>query len=286
METNLGSKAVSLFFFFSGYGLMYKLSKDSGGYLKDFLKKRLVRIIIPLLTAYVVYIVSIYMGGNVPNYHRLFFGLLSFDPYLPYSWYVTEIILLYLSFYAVAKVSKSLKQVVKWLSVIISVLIVGGYMLHFESHLICSTFCFVMGINYQEYESSIYDWLHKRKILQFASVFVFAVMFNWVRIYNVLGISFIKEYSELYPYVANMLFTLVVVHLLQNTTFNLKNRYFISSSYELYLNQAAVFIVISTLTDNCWLMIVGSFLLCMVITPIIAKVNTSISKVLLQKMIG
>lgn len=52
MESNFGSKAVSVFLFFSGYGLMHSYLKKGTAYLDGFVQKRIGKIILPLLVAY------------------------------------------------------------------------------------------------------------------------------------------------------------------------------------------------------------------------------------------
>lgn len=102
-ESQFGSLSVSIFFFLSGYGLMCSYSLKGKKYLEGFCIHRISKIIIPLLTAYIIYIPILrlinHTGGIIEAIQRLF----SSNPLLPYSWYVTEITLLYLLFYLVMR---------------------------------------------------------------------------------------------------------------------------------------------------------------------------------------
>ena len=104
-ESQFGSLSVSIFFFLSGYGLMCSYSLKGKKYLEGFCIHRISKIIIPLLTAYIIYIPILrlinHTGGIIEAIQRLF----SSNPLLPYSWYVTEITLLYLLFYLVMRLS-------------------------------------------------------------------------------------------------------------------------------------------------------------------------------------
>lgn len=55
-ECRFGSLSVSVFFFLSGYGLICSYNLKGEKYLKGFLIHRMGKIIIPLLTAYMIYI--------------------------------------------------------------------------------------------------------------------------------------------------------------------------------------------------------------------------------------
>ena len=55
-ESQFGSLSVSIFFFLSGYGLMCSYSLKGKKYLEGFCIHRISKIIIPLLTAYIIYI--------------------------------------------------------------------------------------------------------------------------------------------------------------------------------------------------------------------------------------
>lgn len=51
---NLGAQCVSLFLFFSAYGLMCAYEKRGEAYLQGFIPRRIGRILIPWVTAYIV----------------------------------------------------------------------------------------------------------------------------------------------------------------------------------------------------------------------------------------
>ncbi|WP_259317952.1 acyltransferase family protein [Bacteroides stercoris] len=55
-ECRFGSLSVSIFFFLSGYGLICSYNLKGEKYLKGFLIHRIGKVIIPLLTAYAIYI--------------------------------------------------------------------------------------------------------------------------------------------------------------------------------------------------------------------------------------
>jgi len=96
---NIGYLAVGLFYFFSGYGLMYSyISRDN--YLNNFLKTKLTTIIIPFWLANTMYIVqSLIVGEHFKSleYVQYFLGIKLI---CGHSWYIQSIIIFYLIWFS------------------------------------------------------------------------------------------------------------------------------------------------------------------------------------------
>lgn len=86
--TMVGYLYVSIFFFFSGYGLWGVSNKE--GYLDDFLKKKLVKLLCPVVLAKILYSVA-------------------FHSKVMYSWYVYVICGLYILFFCCCKMFSRLQ---------------------------------------------------------------------------------------------------------------------------------------------------------------------------------
>lgn len=83
---SLGLFSVSLFFFISGYGLMCGIIKQKENYRKGFIWKR----IYPLLVTYSLAILLYYvLGGKLTYRNVILCG------YVPFSWYILSITVLY-----------------------------------------------------------------------------------------------------------------------------------------------------------------------------------------------
>lgn len=100
-ELNWGSECVSLFLFFSAYGLINSYKQKGGAYLYGFIRKRVVKIILPLVTAYMIALPTYYFCVEEFSLPEVVFTLYWGGPFLRFSWYVTEIAVLYLLFYLV-----------------------------------------------------------------------------------------------------------------------------------------------------------------------------------------
>ncbi len=103
---DIGVCFVGLFFFFSGYGL-YKSLKTKENYLKGFLKKRLLAIVIPFYVCNFVFIAGSALAGYSFEKGELLPYLTGFVLMNSQMWYLVEIFFLYLLFYVVFKFIKN-----------------------------------------------------------------------------------------------------------------------------------------------------------------------------------
>lgn len=97
-----GAPIVAVFFFLSGYGLMVSLITKGQKYLDGFLKKRLLKIVLPLVLCSMVFeAISITLwGGQIADFRKDW-------PFLPNCWFCVTIIIYYFAFYITALLFKS-----------------------------------------------------------------------------------------------------------------------------------------------------------------------------------
>lgn len=102
----LGVLFVGIFFFFSGYGL-YTSLKTKENYLKGFLKKRLVTILVPFYMCIVVFTAAACIGGMKFTPVQLLGILSGWFLLNQHMWYIVEIAILYLAFYIIYRLIKN-----------------------------------------------------------------------------------------------------------------------------------------------------------------------------------
>ncbi len=176
----LGFLMVGGFFLVSGYGLMYGvLNKEN--YLKGFLSKRLVAILIPY------YIINIFnMGANYLS-NALTLKYIVFSVFGITMWYIAAILCLYIMFYICFKFFK-----INIAMVLISVCtflyiggmfavhrIMGHYGLYIKTGLpefgfwwYNSAICFLLGIWYLKYKDKIDDIIKHHYLTTVAISFI------------------------------------------------------------------------------------------------------------------
>ena len=244
-ESQFGSLSVSIFFFLSGYGLMCSYSLKGKKYLEGFCIHRISKIIIPLLTAYIIYIPILrlinHTGGIIEAIQRLF----SSNPLLPYSWYVTEITLLYLLFYLVMRFIPRYK--LPALSLAIVFMLAGMLLAGLPHWWINASPCFIIGLWYYKYEHPIMNQMNKVKKQHFITLILL-----FLCTYRLDHIQILSRWRYTYAsfYLVNILFILLVLYILQKVNFGKNIKVTQNCYYEIYLMQGTVFLLLDTMIHN------------------------------------
>ena len=225
--SNWGAPIVSVFLFISGYGLMSSYLSKGVEYFNGFLKKRLLKILLPLLIVSVIYLVLVYLDQRI--WPKDMFKTLLFTGItpLPYSWFAFSIIFFYLFFYLIfkqANIAIALKFV---LLVLVTILyIVYCVVMGYERAWWVTAFAFMAGILYRFYYPSLF--LLKQNTL-------FRYLF--VPISLSIIVLMVKSNIELIFTGVYIILPILIVYLLSN--YRLKEvsllKYLGTISYEIYL---------------------------------------------------
>ena len=248
-ESQFGSLSVSIFFFLSGYGLMCSYSLKGKKYLEGFCIHRISKIIIPLLTAYIIYIPILrlinHTGGIIEAIQRLF----SSNPLLPYSWYVTEITLLYLLFYLVMRFIPRYK--LPALSLTIVFMLAGMLLAGLPHWWINASPCFIIGLWYYKYEHPIMNQMNKVKKQHFITlILLFLCTYRLDIVQDHIQILSRWRYTYASFYLVNILFILLVLYILQKVNFGKNIKVTQNCYYEIYLMQGLLFLLLDTMIHN------------------------------------
>lgn len=149
-------------------------------YLKDFLNKRIMKIVIPYIIAIIFTILAYLLTGQLTP-RKIFNSLVEGEPVVRFSWYVLAIIILYVVFYLSAKFLKKKKM--------INIAVFGGTILYcivinnilgFNNWWVNSCFAFFIGIYWASYKEKYAITLKdKNKIIRYAimlSTILFAII--------------------------------------------------------------------------------------------------------------
>ena len=126
--TELGVLFVGIFFFFAGYGL-YTSLKTKENYLKGFLKKRLVTILIPFYMCILVFTVAECIRGTRFTPLQLLGVLSGWSLINPHMWYIVEIAILYLAFYVIYRLIKNRTAATVVMGIFVIAMMAGSLML-------------------------------------------------------------------------------------------------------------------------------------------------------------
>lgn len=284
---NLGAQCVSLFLFFSAYGLMCAYEKKGEAYLNGFFKKRIGRILIPLFTAYAVSLPLYAIFKGPIDWHNVIRTITWGGPYLKFSWYVTEIAVLYILFYICAKISRSVKMSAVCLSAAILLLIFALFVSKQPVWYINGLPCFIIGIWYQQYENQVLAFFNKHRwLLMSLFIFIFITTFQWHYFRDAVPTLSAWRYEYFAMYLSNIFFVLSIIGFLdvlpsKPINFNWGGQ-LILSYYEIYLLQNSMMIVFSSLNLSFSLMWVLTMFSTIFIGFVFNLLNKRISNLFFQ----
>lgn len=162
---NIGALMATVFFFYSGYGLMYNLTHKEG-YMNSFVNKRLLSVIIPYVIANIFYVSYQLLTGTFQGFSYYLSEIKKGYTLVPYSWYVLVIIILYCIFYI------SFRWLTAERGLLLCLVLNIGYMLFinaigFGEWWYNTCFAFFFGIVFSMYYSNADSFLQKKPILKF-----------------------------------------------------------------------------------------------------------------------
>lgn len=162
---DLGVLFVGIFFFFSGYGL-YTSLKTKENYLKGFLKKRLTTILIPFFICNSLFAASICIEGAKLSPVEALTLLSGWYLLNSHMWYVIEIAILYLAFFAIYRLIKNRTAATVVMGIFVALMITGSLLLKHGDDYSCSywfmgewwynaSFLFVVGIIFSKHAEGL-----------------------------------------------------------------------------------------------------------------------------------
>lgn len=150
---------VGIFFMLSGYGVAYGVLNKSG-YLKNFLARRIWRLLLPVYSAYVIYEVILIAVCKEAEWTAIFDIHMFFGSI---NWYVWEQMAFYAVFWGLYKICPDKTNI---LLVVLSVVFVGSaYVAGVENPCYGSTLCFSLGLLYYKYERKATQVIKKQFVL-------------------------------------------------------------------------------------------------------------------------
>ena len=231
----MGRYIVALFFFLSGYGLYFQYSNNAN-YMKNFLRKRLVRIFIPFYVFIVIYIIYRATLGEVINVDFFLSFWKDHSNIIYNGWFINSIIVLYVIFY-VSFVRKDSKTSFYILTVLTLVYIFWkAYQDHGDWEYV-SIMAFLLGIFWMKNRSFIEKCIEKNYFIFLVS---FSILMYIFRHYEVImkKIDITNKYVY-YGIVGNLCTMVFVVYfLLLTNKLNFSNKYldFLGDiSFEIYM---------------------------------------------------
>lgn len=276
-NAKLGQLMVTMFLFYSGYGIMESIKRKGNEYINNLPKKRILATWLHFASAVLIFAV-IYFYEHKFSAKKLILSLAGWDSVGNSNWYIFCIIILYFITYLSAKAFKNDNKKML-ISIFIGTLLYTLIMsLYKETYWYNTAFCFVFGTIYSVYKEKIEQFLEgKELILIVYSIVGFIIAYNlkknicWYYIYSILFVSII---------------------LLMTRKLNMKNivlEWIGKNLFPLYIFQRLPMMLLNKVQymhNNPYILFVTSFILTIAIAicynmilKINSKIKTSINKV-------
>lgn len=282
-ETGLGAFCVSFFLFMSGYGLLYSFVKKQQRLSWRWLLARMLKLVVPALTAMALYVIAETVVGKEVNWSKLLtYGFVS-DTNLRYGWYVSEIIVLYIAFFAFYRYL-SIRRSTILLSLAIGVAATVMVIMKCAIWYVLGLPCFVLGLLLAkcdvEGKTILNVHLSKLqiKLLLSVAVVMFFLSKDFYLVQGLLPVLDKWRYALAAKFISNIVFIVVVTYVLMRMPVCkvMVNRggYF----YEVYLVQGATLLVCHELITCDWLFVMLGLLCTIIVAKGMSMVNTWIVK--------
>lgn len=242
-----GAIVVGVFFFITGYGLMVSYRRKGAAYLRGFIPHRLAKLLPPFLVAMLGWLLLMKLKYG----HDMlapFATLANGAGPLPNSWFVYAVLLFYLFFYVVARLTPKPRQVIAALWLLSTLYIMALAALGFGEWWYMSIYALNVGFTYAYCERRVKAWLSgDRRRLLLALLALLAVVALPVLPRLLLGRDFHLSWLANY---AVPLYVVLCIYVLGMRGGRVL-RFLGTISYEIYLVQGCCMRVV-TAHQDCW----------------------------------
>ncbi len=262
--TKLEQLMVTMFLFYSGYGVMESIKRKGDDYIKTFPKKRILTTLINFDIAVLIYMFAsryfvTHTVFSIESLKKIVLALIGWDGFQNSNWYIFSILVLYTITYLSAKAFKNKHERV--ISIFIGTFLFTLLMSRFKPVYWYNTaFCFVFGTVFSTYKEEIEKWLlGKELILIIYMTMLFLVLYK------------LKNNIYLY-YIYTIVFTLIIVLLTRKIYLsNIALSWMGRNLFPLYIFQRLPMMLLkdnSFMKENTYVLFITCLILTLIITLI------------------
>ena len=161
----MGQLMVTLFLFYSGYGIMESAKKKGTEYINNLPRKRILTTLLHFDIAVLVFMIaSRYFITHDFSLKKLVLSLIGWDGFGNSNWYIFCIIILYFIAYLSLKSFKDKKNIVisMFIGTLLYTIIMSFYK---ETWWYNTAFCFALGFAYSAYKEKIEEWIKGKELI-------------------------------------------------------------------------------------------------------------------------
>ncbi len=281
-ETALGAFCVSFFLFMSGYGLLYSLVAKKQRLSWTWLRKRMVKLVVPALTAMALYVAAEMVTGKTVDWQNLYTYWFVSDINLRYGWYVSEIIVLYLAFWLFYRYFPQRRATVALcLSVVVAMVVM--MVMKCAVWYVLGLPCFVMGLllakqDVENKRCTLQLSGLQMRLLMSAVVVLFWLLKDFDLVQQVLPALNKWRYALASKFASNIVFVSIAAYVLMRLPVSRAKAIGGGYFYEIYLVQGATLLACREWIESDWLFVVLGLLSTVVVGKGMSVVNGWIVK--------
>lgn len=280
--TFLGQSMVSLFFFYSGYGI-YEACKRKPDYMDGFIGNRVFRILIHLDVAVLFYwfLCTVILGKKI-GFSTLINAMIGLTSLENSNWFVFTMLLLYVFTFVCLKICKGHDGLAFLLITALTVwYIVYARRSGFSGWWYDTALCFSLGLYYSKYKERIESVFMKSNALCYLAIIVS------VGLFALSGAAYLVDYDIKIGIFKNTVFALCWVFLSMKLSLDNKIlRWLGKHSFSIYVIQRIPMILVKHYGPaemNLYLYCALSFALVFVCAPLFSMLLDGVDKLLFEK---
>lgn len=258
-----GQLVVTMFLFYSGYGIFESYKNKGKEYIHNFPKKRILKTLINFDLVVILYLILYFIiNKNIPIKQTIF-SFIGWDSLGNSNWYIFDILVLYGISYFSFKIFNNKKYILifNWT---LSILFILFLMLYKQDWWYNTILCFPFGMTYSYFKDKI------NIILKDNKKYLIIILLTIISTYILRRYSNINNfYYEIYA----ILFSLFVVLLSRKIIFKNKIlKFFGDNLFWIYILQRFPMIILSNYFQfNSYLFFVISFISTIILTILIKQ---------------
>lgn len=200
-----GQTMVTLFLFYSGYGVMESINRKGINYIKQFPVNRILLTLFKFACAvFIFFLIGTFIVGKRYAPSKVLLSLIAWDDLGNSNWYVFVILVLYLVTYVsyrfLLQINRTIPLIVNF--TLVSLLIYLNLRYYVRPYFwIDSAYCYVAGMIYSQYRKTFESIINKNNLiygcftifafLAFVLLKLFTIHILWQIIWNLVFVGFV-----------------------------------------------------------------------------------------------
>lgn len=280
---NIGQAMVTMFLFYSGYGVMESIKK-SENYVIGIPKKRIFPLFLSFATVVLIYLVVGFLTGKKYAVTHILLSLIGWQSVGNSNWYIFDILVLYFITFAVFRLFRKVKNYYLLVAAVFSVTVIFIFLLKLSgkgSYWYDTVICYPLGMLYSLCRKNVEKTLFSKKF-GYACALTLSVISTIVFL-----LAYMKTKIVIISIFSLVSFTALSVLLTMKIQTSNKFLYFLGGHlFEIYtLMRLPMIIFCPYLSQGSkkYLYFIISFLVTIILSHFFKKYNFHLKNLLLQK---